>query len=830
MKTTLITLTAILALTAACQGGNAPMTPKDALLPQMLSPAYQDWVHRPGEMLSFWLWTNPNAMKDQATRTGANAASLHAMMSVRQDDAATTSVQTVPAAEQLGWMGITPGKTLDELGFDAGAGIGEHNNAWFVRYPDWFWKLRPEAAMLDKQGNTIRAGDNPFPATNDALLSRLSREQMADMARALKNEKHLRYWVLGGEQSYPDYFGLPEGDYRPDAVKKFQTWQTRFGKHGEPGENRDDWYAFRESALADYYAGDTAFLRGCDPSRPLLIPTHGNPFARDFRARMGYPVGDLAGYADGFEAGPISIDDDPERLIRLTLDQQTSFGVPVAAPRLANKQLDPSAQGGGRGFSPESLRKTVYEALGMGVWHLGLVQWAGNLPDGEWGIAGTPAEVECKKVFAEINKAAPYLEGCSRLQPQVGIFISDATWRRWWQDRWTLLYDQAIVRGWHVMLLTDVQISPELARVTPVIISVDNPIITQRTRARLSDYEKSGGTVVSVGEFGSDDGYGHKAQSPLAVRIPDDTDVDPVRVIHQTQNPHGAATWSADVNPLPMDALESAISKRADMRPIRLIGPIGRDSAVECLPLTDGTNLIAVLINRSSEATDIRLKLSPRIRAHQDCVQAELSIPESKVLGRWEMIDLVTEKSCKNAQAHLSPWGTALILFRPIVGAEFAASELRGAEWMVGTWKRRGADVSIYEHTLAHVQEHIHEYDGYSSTRMINHGIGMKITVHHIGSAIRMEVKAWIPYDGGPASGANVRVRLVPGTFAWHRLVETAPGVFSLQIADKDLPRFYNSSTGNYELADGMTELIFDASLGTLRGGARATVKLTRDK
>lgn len=746
-----------LILATACYGGNAPMPAKDSLLPQMLHPAYRDWVRRPGEMLSFWAWPGPDTMKDQVTRTGVNATSLHMPMWVTQDAASPLGVHTVPAKDQLAVFKVS------SLEVDAGAGIGEHNNAWFVRYPDWFWQLRPQASMQDKDGKVIRAGENPVPALNDQVLSDLSRQQMGDMARELKGNKHIRYWVLGGEESYPDYFGLPQGDYRPDAIKQFRTWQARLGKKGEAGADQDDWYAFRESTLTDYYAGDTAFLRSCDPTRPVMIPTHGNPFALDLRARMGYPVSDLAGVGDGFEAGPISIDDDPERLIRLTLDMQTSFGVPVAAPRLGNKQLDPKAQGGGRSFSPESLRRTVYEALGMGVWHLGLVQWAGSLPDGEWGISGTPAEAECRKVFGEIEKAGPHLTGCSRLVPQVAIYISDATWRRRWQDRWTLLYDQAIKRGWHVMLITDAEVGPDLACNTPVIVSVDNPIITQQTRARLTEYMRAGGTVISVGALGADDGHGHKAMSvPGVVHIADDAPGDPVKLVHQTQTPHGASTWRAEVKPLPMEVLEAAVSQKADIRPIGPMGPI------ECLPLTDGTNVVAVLINRSDKAQDIRLDPSPRIRQH---------------LGMWTACDLVSGKT--GNEVHLAPHGTALI----------------GILSMASSGPK-----------------------AYALARTADHHLYIRPAARYDGDMLHIEAQVRTPKDKS-ALGAQVRVRLVPGPFEWHTLTETRPGVFSLQIPRDRLPRFYNPSTGQYEPAAGATELIFDASLGGLSGGTCTTVR-----
>jgi len=298
-------------------------------------------------------------------------------------------------------LGTSTFATLANLRVDAGAGIGEHNNAFFVVYPDWFWQMHPQAAMRDRDGNIIRAGENPWIAFDDPVLTDATLRQMRETVPLLRQQKRVRYWVIGGEQGYPDYFGLPEGDFRPEFLAHYRAWCRH---HGLPeSEDASQWRRFREAAMTERFALYTAHLRQLDTTRPVFIPTHGNPFALDFRVKMGYPLTDLAGAADGFEAGPISIDDDPERLHRLTLDMQTSLGVMVVAPRLANKQLDSRAQGGGRSFSPASARRAVYEALGMGVWHIGLVQWRGSLPDGEWGISGTPAEAECKRLFAELR-------------------------------------------------------------------------------------------------------------------------------------------------------------------------------------------------------------------------------------------------------------------------------------------------------------------------------------------------------------------------------------------------------------------------------------------
>src|SRR5690606_27523197 len=118
---------------------------------------------------------------------------------------------------------------------------------------------------------------------------------------------------------------------------------------------------------------------------------------------MGHPPALLAGACDGFETGQIVIEDDSESLNLLTLSHLTAYGLPVVTPRLANKTLDPEAMGGGRSFTPEMLRRLVYECLGMGVEHIGMVQWEGDLADGLWHIKDTPAEKAAADVFAEIR-------------------------------------------------------------------------------------------------------------------------------------------------------------------------------------------------------------------------------------------------------------------------------------------------------------------------------------------------------------------------------------------------------------------------------------------
>lgn len=714
-------------------------------------------------------------------------------------------------------LGTSTFVTLANLHVDAGAGIGEHNNAFFVVYPDWFWQMHPQAAMRDRDGNIIRAGENPWIAFDDPVLTDATLRQMRETVPLLRQQKRVRYWVIGGEQGYPDYFGLPEGDFRPEFLAHYRAWCRQYGL--PESEDVSQWRRFREAAMTERFALYTAHLRRLDPSRPVFIPTHGNPFALDFRVKMGYPLADLAGVADGFEAGPISIDDDAERVHRLTLDMQTSFGVLVVAPRLANKQLDSRAQGGGRSFSPASARRAVYEALGLGVWHIGLVQWRGSLPDGEWGISGTPAEAECKRLFAELRAAAPWLEGCSRLQPQVGIFISDATWRRWWQHRWTLLHDVACSRGWHTLFVHDAQCDADLAQTVPVLLSVDNPVLSPQAHRALGEYLRAGGKVVAVGALAEQDEDGNSL-APLpgsVIRLPDDTPGEPVTVIHQTSTDRGAATWYAKVHPLPVGQIERQIEQTASLRPVMVSASdsAGWAKGVECLPLTDGTNLVVVLLHRADFAREVQVSLCPQLLDGAEPTYVVRDAISGEVLSRNLPV-----------RVSLQPYGTRLLVLERDVSRAACEAQIRNAEDAIVRWRRLGVDTVAFEAWLAAARSHYGAQrfaKAFALTRQITESMAIRPVATRTGSDWRIEATVWQP-DAQPAVGARVRVRLVPDAFRWRRMEPHADGRYSLVLKESDLLHVYNPMEAKYvALTEGLL-LVFEARLGSRQGGALLTL------
>jgi hypothetical protein len=755
-----------------------------ALLPRLLHPAFWHRQRQPAEMYGFWHWTGSEDLREAAHRTGANATSLHLPLHLLKEDRARYGIRPLPAPVQVstrrsmvlefdapagltqvnllvttsnshaeavgelfvakasatplaraqteprrqphlvlqpakplpagryrlrievrrshahvwlrqavqedtlvrmgdltlrGWgiigecrdaggkaqsftrgsrhdtpvpLGTSTFATLANLRVDAGAGIGEHNNAFFVVYPDWFWQMHPQAAMRDRDGNIIRAGENPWIAFDDPVLTDATLRQM------------------------------------------------------------------RETV---------PLLRQLDTTRPVFIPTHGNPFALDFRVKMGYPLTDLAGAADGFEAGPISIDDDPERLHRLTLDMQTSLGVMVVAPRLANKQLDSRAQGGGRSFSPASARRAVYEALGMGVWHIGLVQWRGSLPDGEWGISGTPAEAECKRLFAEL---------------------------------------------------------------------------------------RAGGKVVAIGALAEKDEHGNDlALLPgNIIRLSDDAPGEPVTVIHQTSTDHGAATWSVKVRPLPVEQIKRQLEQMALLRPVRVTTPDGADWAksVECLPLTDGTNLVVVLLHRTDFAREVQVSLDSQLLQGNEPGYTVRDAISGQVLSRKLPV-----------RVSLQSFGTRLLVLEREASRAVCEAQVLKAENTIRHWRRLGLDTAVFEAWLAAAQSHCGAQrfaKAFALSRQVTESLAIRPAVTRAGSEWRMEATVWQP-DGKPAAGAQVRVRLVPDTFRWRRMEPQADGRYSLVLKESDLPRVYNPLEAKYvALTDGLL-FVVEASLGSRRGG-----------
>ncbi len=143
--------------------------------------------------------------------------------------------------------------------------------------------------------------------------------------------------------------------------------------------------------MAERMSWHYAAVRSVDPDRPTVTANHGNIFWADAYAKLGADFPQYADASDGFEMGQIMEGDDPGAFNLWYASALAGLGKIGAPARLAYKFPDPKARGGSKSYNPAAARRYCMEAFGSGWWHLGLIQFSGSLPDGEWGVQGTPA-------------------------------------------------------------------------------------------------------------------------------------------------------------------------------------------------------------------------------------------------------------------------------------------------------------------------------------------------------------------------------------------------------------------------------------------------------
>jgi hypothetical protein len=392
-----------------------------------MEDTFLKWFSRPGMQLS--VFNNAGDLEACGERVGANASYVISRPPLAFDDSATDGFHVDASMDNLrAFLEFS-----DEHGFQVDVSLGEHNNPFFMYYPPEFVERHPDSFMRDREGNLIQVTSNPIhdahslvPAVCDPVLQRMVSRYLRGGIPVIARHDAIHAWIIKGEESWPDYFGLPMGDFREQSIEQFRAWlgEQRPGVVLDPMELAPDeegpvstaWYMYREQAMTDRAAWYLRDHLASDPKgRPVLYATHGNPFSDRHRRGLGLAPGLLAGACDGFEMGHIAIDDDTESLNLLYMNVLGAYGLPVTVPRLGNKTLDLEARGGGRTFTPRMLRRMVYECLGMGVPHIGPITWDVSLGDGEWFIKDTPAEAACREVFAEIREAGPFLEGMARV-------------------------------------------------------------------------------------------------------------------------------------------------------------------------------------------------------------------------------------------------------------------------------------------------------------------------------------------------------------------------------------------------------------------------------
>jgi len=431
-------------------------------------------------------------------------------------------------------LGPLPTRLIETLGLNADYSVGNWNNPGFPYYPDWFWQRFADAAALDQHGKPILGGMFgklvPAPGIEHPAIVTGTSRFIVETVRQLRSERALRYWVMGGEAMYATYSYKDRWtDYSPNAIRHFRAWlaSRRYGHDidalnrawrrryadfeqvvppTQPTESRRwlDWLDFRFEAMGERFGWHYQAIRSEDPDRLILTCNHGTLYHGLSYAQMGARPEIYAAESDGFETGQIMQDGDPDLYNLLYGQTLTSLGKPYCPRRLAYKKSDPHARGGGTSFTPQAARRYSYESLGLGAWHLGLIQWSGSLPDGEWGVRGTPAEKEIAKIFGEIRQLWPLLEDMHAVRPTVAVFLSHPTWAlRGFLPAWQALHVAAVERQVPKLYVYDGQVLSGEVREYPILLSLDNALLATGIPEALLGYVRGGGKLIIAGAFGT---------------------------------------------------------------------------------------------------------------------------------------------------------------------------------------------------------------------------------------------------------------------------------------------------------------------------------------
>lgn len=818
-----------------------------SLLPTELAPYYQTWFAQPGAMLS--VLGNASDLGACAERVKANASYIILML----------PIPLVPDASSPCGVAVKPDfKLLEQFfafaeprGFQVDIALGEHNNPFFANYSREFVQKNQDSFMRDMDGNLIilngRDVADPnarlVPAICDSVISRLASEYIRIQVKAIRNLTSVRNWVIGSETMYPDLFGiLPMGDFRSAFIKQFDMWLNHQGINVPQGDFKPilaekmnplqaAWFRFREQAMADraawYYI---SFLTSDEGKRPVLFPTHGHPFAKRMRRGLGLSPGLIAGATDGFEMGQITINTDEDNLNLLYMNALSSYGVPVNVPRLANKTLDPKARGGGRTFTPVMIRRAVYECLGMGVNHIGPIDWQLTLPDGEWFIKGTPAEAELAEVFEEIRNVTPYLKGMARLQPRVGLFVADDTWRNNWDPRWTGFFQDARKHHWNLALVGDALVDARLAEKIPILVSLDNALVDEGTMRRFASYLQAGGMVVSWRSFGEQNAFGEPMPEETRLSVvghkqflvvPVEREGEPRRLVNRFSTDQGAWEMPHSFRAAPFDAIASLISEKVGEEvpcPIKVRG-VSSNGDVTVLPLTDGVSMVAVMINNADQAE--KVQLSP----------AAVSLTTSE----WSAYDLLTGArlpmpTSGTAELTLPSHATALVWFVPEVSPEKITETAERAQKAFRVWEECGAQtdfLKIHKDMLQQPPaEGLLRLKAYCLAQRVLSSLVLAPSLVPTAEGGIVATARVFDADGKSVVDACVRLRAVPDTFVW-RDMQRDGDAYQLEIPPDGFGVFYDPIQSKYTYRAEARRFVFSATRGTSSGGAGVTFGIT---
>lgn len=788
------------------------------MLRQEMNIAYFDKIHRPGEKLG--VFDNGSDFESCAERVHCNAThGSFAPPIVWNDEKKAYELKINEEHTQKyleTFNSVLHGKRHTIMGG------GEHNNVYFPGFIH-YKKNIPEALMQDLEGNYLQLRDPdilggeaiPMPAIDDPQLLKLNAQQLAYQASRLAGSHYVAAYTIGAEMLWPEYFGLGNGDYRPVSWKHFCSWCALQGEDVpskedtlvEASKARTLWLHYREQAMADRAGYYYRAILNVDNTHLCYYPTHGSMMLGTDRARLSQQPDTLAAATDGIEMGHILIDDDAERRNVILTCLNTSYGTPVIVPRLGNKTADLGMAGGGRSFTPETLRRLVYEDVGMGIHMIFPIHWRSHLHDGEWFIKNTPAENECRKVFDEIITAAPYMMGLGRMQPQVGILASDESWLQEYNMRWTAMMQDMLADRANGTIMTDAIIQPGLSKRMPLLLLIDNKTIADPTIDRLLAYLDEGGRAIVWGEFAlKSDKRNQILQHPHCFVSKAPTYSKPRIIRESFLTGYQDGTWSRRFK---VDAIDYAEFKKdihifapdVVLHPFQVTGMPGE---LNLFALTDRAGVGCVCINNGPN--DAVFSLSP----------------DTRLMKHAQAIDMLTGREIK-MPITVSGFATALIYFAPDLEDDFD-EVLCKAEDTFEHWRSNGMDCGSLRHYYASLRTGRHYTKRYAMAQALLNSLALSCTCQKASNG-DLVVEVDCMDANGKVENAHIQMRMVPGDMKQYQFTWNDQKHVCI-IKRNDIARVYHPDACNYEPLTGAARLIIQAEKDEKQGGCLVNIRI----
>jgi hypothetical protein len=799
------------------------------MLRQELELGYFKWIHKPGEDLG--VFDNASDYDECKRRVHCNCTHGSIAPELVYNEAAKAyELDKSRILQELDdFNSMEKGRRHTIM---TGA---DHNNVYFPNFIRYKTTL-PECLMQKADGSYLELHDElicdgqgiPMPAIDDPTLITLYSEALAEQARLLKDNQHVAAYMLGFEELYPEYFNLGHGDFRPASWRHFLEWCHTNGIPAPASKEEaasDEltpewmkWYRFREQAMADRCVNYYRAVLNEDGNHLIYYPTHGSTLSDTRRAQLGQQPSTLACSCDGMEMGHIMIENDRERRNVIMTSHYTSFGAPVIIPRLGNKQADLSAIGGGRSFTRETLRRFVYECLGLGIDKIFPIHWSSRLHDGEWFIKDTEAEAACLEVFDEITGASPYLYGMGRLQPQVGILACDATWIERWNPRWTALMQDAYRSHAAMTIVSDAIISKHLAAKMPLLILPDNYRIGETTLKELMEYLNAGGKVIFWGRFGEETAELAPLKEEIRREILEHPNVyydrtseeQEIRVLRELflAGPDcGIAGPRFEFTPVSYSGLEQAIQRHAPeciLKPaiLRSEQDLGE---VNVYTLTDRSSLIYVLINNGSKPVSFHFEPDPRL------------------IRDYSLLDVVTEQEIGD-EISLGANATRMIWVYHKISEQTAEQKVLQAEKAYEGWMGLGADVSAFRHCYAHILTGAYPDKRYSLANTLTGSLAVKAEYTRTEEGLHVQAKVFNA-EQEAVSGISLTFRLTPGTFYRYEFTERE-GEYYCDIPVQKLPTYYDVKQQKYLPIRGRVRMVISAEGQEKQGGCVINIEV----